>query len=76
MMQRERLSELRDAYFDIRRASNALQRDGAVFEGEAWFDLDNSAVRRACGYELRVYRVDGEIEVCVVFPNGTCRTYA
>ena len=67
---------LTEGYFKLRRLSSVL-RDGAErFEGKTWEHQPEMMIRRADGWELRVYEVEGDVEACLIAPDGASRTYS
>jgi hypothetical protein len=71
--------QLVDGYYKLRRES-ALRDFGARFEGLPWdaeiADGKPTAVRHADGWELRVYEIEGDVEACLIDPEGKTRTYS
>jgi hypothetical protein len=69
-------TQLKEAFYRLRRQSSVL-RDGADrFEGLRWDHQPGMVTRKKDGWELRVYPVDGGAEACLIDPHGNSRTYA
>ena len=68
--------KLVDHYHRLRNDSSVLRDGGARFEGRAWHADDAAMVRKAEGWTLRVYPIEGGVEACLIDPKGVSRTYA
>ena len=68
--------ELREGYYRLRRSSSIVRDADSRFVGKRWEDHGQVLLRRAEGWELRVYKVEGDIEACLISPNGSSRTYS
>jgi hypothetical protein len=66
---------LQDGYYNLRRTSSIVRDADHRFEGKRWEKADHMIVRKAEGWELRVYEIEGEIEACLINPTGESRTY-
>ncbi len=63
-------------YFSLRQQCRELKELGYLFEGIPWIRKDSMYVRRNAGHELRIYRIENDMECCVIYPNGTSQTFA
>lgn len=63
--------ELKEGYFELIKESAALRTDAGPFDGQPW-----GVMRERDGRQMTVYEIEGEIEVCIVFDDGTSRTYS
>lgn len=71
-----RQDELIEGYFDLRRRS-ALKGETWRFECKPWVAVGKAMVRNSSdGYKLIVYLVEDDIEVCIVAPDGTLKSFA
>jgi hypothetical protein len=68
--------DLIDGYFALRKDSDGLMEQSHRFEGLFWSQEDQSAVRRCGGWKLLVYQAEGQIEVCVISPDGKSSTFS
>ncbi|MFB6449266.1 hypothetical protein [Bradyrhizobium tunisiense] len=66
------LSVSTEDYFRLRKSSEGLKEESPRFEGMPW------ALTRETndGWTMKVYRVDGDVEVCVIAPDGTSKSFA
>ncbi len=67
---------LKDHYFMLRQTCPDLKQIGYLFEAMPWRWDGKMLKRQNAKHELRVYRIDGDVECCVVYPNGTSKTFA
>lgn len=67
------MTTLTDEYYRIRRE---LGSEAAIFEGASWEHGENASIRRAAGHTLKIYSVEGQFEVCIIYPDGTSRTFS
>lgn len=69
---------LRDGYFDLRRTSQGLRAVSHHFEGQVWHRTGKMLVRHSPdgNWTLRVYRIEGGIEACVIQPDGQSMTFS
>lgn len=66
-----------DGYFYLRQGTSLLRQQTDRFEGKEWKLRDHMMIRKSDdGYELRVYEIEGDIEVCIIAPNGGTKTFA
>lgn len=64
-----------ERYFALRHES-ALHEYTPPFEGKPWREDAGMLVRDADdGQQLRLYRIEDDIEVCVVSVDGTSHTF-
>jgi hypothetical protein len=66
------VSVLPDDYFALRMNSAGLKAVASRFEGVPWCLIRESGD----GWIMKVYRIDGDIEVCITSPDGTSRTFS
>ena len=72
----KRQKELIEGYFDMRQTSSLKYQTGR-FEGKRWHPVGKTMVRSSDdGWKLIVGQVENDVEVCVVDPNGTEKTFA
>jgi hypothetical protein len=68
---------LSEAYKKLLQGSVGLRAHANRFRGRHWSGDNRQAVRKSRdGYELRVYRIEGGVEACVIRPDGQSFTYA
>lgn len=66
-----------DGYFELRQQSEKLRGMSHLFEGQKWVLFGDMICRGGKdGYELRVYQIEGEIEACIIAPNGESWTFS
>lgn len=70
------MSDLTESYYRLRRQSSILRDGASRFEGKDWEHLADMVVRKADGWELRVYRVENVVEACLISPDGESHTYS
>jgi hypothetical protein len=70
------MRDLIDGYFKLRQQSEGLKEQSHRFEGLFWRPEGDTAVRESDGWQLSVYRREGQIEACVMRPDGTFSTYS
>ena len=70
------MRDLIDGYFALRQKSAGLKDQSNRFEALRWHNEDGIAVRKIDGWKLSVYRIEGQIEVCVTEPKGQSSTYS
>jgi hypothetical protein len=59
-------------YFKLRMDSEGLKAAGRRFEGVPW-----GLIREADdGWIMKVYRIEGDVEVCIISPDGTSCTFS
>lgn len=64
-------------YHRLRGQSDGLRRASASFEGKRWQHHGDMLTRRADdGSELRLYRIEGAVEVCIILKDGTSATFS
>jgi len=66
---------LKDGYHKLRRDSSVLRDGGRRFEGTRWLIRESCIERYANNWILRVYNIEGNVEACLISPNGTQRNY-
>jgi uncharacterized lipoprotein len=72
----ERQKELIESYFALRQKSS-LKYQAARFEGKKWHSVGKTMVRRSDDdWKLVVGKVGNDVEVCIVDPKGTEKTFA
>ena len=70
-------AELIDGYFALRVASDGLREVSSMFEAIPWKFEDGCPIRVTdAGWKLSVYRAEGDIEVCVLKPDGISVTFS
>jgi hypothetical protein len=74
-MRKSQIEALKDGYYKLRRESSILKDADHRFEGKHWIVRPTQIERYADGWRLTVYKIEGEIEACLLNPNGTHRTY-
>ncbi len=72
----ERECRLVEGYHRLRKGCSLMKDGGHHLEGEPWQTAGQIVRRRKNGWEMRVYEIEGEIEVCLIAPDGTSKTYA
>jgi hypothetical protein len=71
------VKNLIDGYFRLRQDSEGLKAYGHLFEARPWSKRDDCAVRKSeDGTVLKVYLVEGDVEACILFVDGSCKTYS
>lgn len=74
--------DLLESYYWLRRKSPALKKDSAIakLDGQRWIEdiEDKDILRRKTkdGWELRVYKIEGGVEACIISPTGESKTYS
>ena len=65
-----------DGYFTLRQQCPELKAVGHLFEAAAFQSDGEHMVRQSAdSHQLRVYCIEGDIEACVIYPNGTSKTF-
>ena len=70
------MGDLISEYFALRQQSEGLREEAARFDGLFWRPEGDKAVRVSDGWELSIYRCEGQIEACVKRPDGTFSTFS
>ncbi len=70
--------DIRNEYYKLRRECPELkEKYSPLFEGMAWTEEKHGEfIRKNDGYELHVYQVENDIEVCIIFPTGESKTFS
>jgi hypothetical protein len=71
-----RQQSLIEGYFSLRQSS-ALKHETLPFECQSWHAVGKSMTRDgADGSRLIVYQTENDLEVCVIYPDGTQKNFA
>jgi hypothetical protein len=71
-----RQKALIEGYFSLRQDSS-LKNETGPFEGQPWRAEGKSMVRKGVGgSKLIVYKIENDLEVCVVYPDGTMKSFS
>ena len=65
-----------DGYHRLRRESSLVEDGACHLEGTRWKFESGKISRKSGDWALSVYRADGDIEACLVAPDGTVKTYS
>jgi|KBSMisStandDraft_5_1062788.scaffolds.fasta_scaffold257496_4 hypothetical protein len=68
-------NHLKNGYYKLRSESSVLKDGGRRFEGTRWLIRESCIERYADSWVLRVYNIEGNVEACLISPNGTQRNY-